>query len=264
MARQRIWEVDIDIIGAITIREDISFTQEKGFDSEQFYSNISLKDEQFGISCTLTANAENIDIAKTVAFVYLGRMIDVLILDNDLPLVLQEHDSHISRNTKATARRQFIKSEFEDAFKIARKLEQENRVLLKAIGWYAKGKTSNNTMDSFLSFWNVIEIVGKQYHTENERTKLGVKNKVYQCFLEHFGTEEHWGVLPEWIDDMYDKRSSIAHGGEEATSEAINKIAELIPSLENISRNIILKVLDKQYPQDIWKIIARERWRDFF
>lgn len=263
MSRRRIWEVDIDIIGPIMITENISFKQEKGYDEEQFYSDITLRNEIFGVSATLTAYAETIDIAKTVAFVYLGRMIDVLNLDNDLAIVLQEHGNHIASKIQPVARRRFKKDELELAFKVARKLELEQRVLLKAIGWYSKGKISINTMDSFLSYWNVIEIVGKEYHTETERT-TGVINMVYQCFLDYFGTEDKWKLPERWINKMHDKRSSIAHGGEEATSEAINDIAVLIPLLSQTARRIILAVIDSKYPEDIWTIVQDECLMDFF
>lgn len=63
---------------------------------------------------------------------------------------------------------------------------------------------------------------------------------------------------------MHDKRSSIAHGGEEATSEAINDIAVLIPLLSQTARRIILSVIDKHYPEDIWSIVESEKWMDFF
>lgn len=264
MSRRKIWEVDIDIIGPISIKESIAFKQEKGYDADQFYSDISLHNESFGISATLTAYADTIDIAKTVAFVYLGRMIDVLVLDNDLPLILQEHGNHFIPHAQVTARRQFNKEELELAFKVARKLEMEQRVLLKAIGWYSKGKTSNNALDSFLSYWNVIEIVGKEYHTENEKTKRGVKNKIFQCFLEYFGPQEKWGVPDGWIDEMHEKRSSIAHGGEEATSAAIHEVSTLIPLLAQTAKRIVIAIIEKKYPEGIWNIVDRERWMDFF
>jgi hypothetical protein len=90
MPRRRVWEVDIEIVGPITISTDISFRQEKGFDQDQFYSNVILHREK-----------------------------------------------------------------------------------LKAMGWYAKGRISNNTLDAFLAYWNAIEIAGTQYHTTTERTSGG-------------------------------------------------------------------------------------------
>lgn len=72
MPRRKIWEVDIDINGPIAISRDISFKQEKGFDQDQFYSNIKLKNSQTGITSSVTAYAERSEIAKTVAFVFFG------------------------------------------------------------------------------------------------------------------------------------------------------------------------------------------------
>lgn len=46
MPRRRVWEVDIEIVGPITISTDISFRQEKGFDQDQFYSNVILHREK--------------------------------------------------------------------------------------------------------------------------------------------------------------------------------------------------------------------------
>ncbi len=63
---------------------------------------------------------------------------------------------------------------------------------------------------------------------------------------------------------MHDKRSSIAHGGEEATSEAINKSAVLIPLLSQTARKIITKIIDSKYLEDIWSIVERERWMELF
>ncbi|MDK2813836.1 MAG: hypothetical protein PWQ08_1091 [Clostridiales bacterium] len=264
MARRKIWEVDIDIIGPISIEEDISFEQEKGYDEEKFYSHISLRDESFGISATLTAYADSIEFAKTVAFVYLGKMLDVLIIDNDLPLMLQEHENQLISKRKFNERRQFKKDELIMAFKVARKLEKEQKVLLKAIGWYSKGKISNNTLDSFLSYWNAIEIVGKEYHTENEKTRKGTRNKIHQCFLEYFGTEDKWELPDDWLKKMYKMRSKIAHGEEEATSQAINDVAKLIPLLAQTARKIIMSIIDTKYPEDIWNLAKQEHWMDLF
>ena len=48
MARRKIWEVDIDIIGPISIEEDISFEQEKGYDEEKFYNEFGIHFDDLG------------------------------------------------------------------------------------------------------------------------------------------------------------------------------------------------------------------------
>lgn len=258
---RKVWEVDIDIIGPISISGNINFKQEKGFDQNQFYSDIKLSDSRIGICSTVTAYADNSDIAKTVAFVFFGRMVDVLALDNDIPLILLEHDRITNHITKATTRRTLEKEDFIVAFNVARRLEIEQPRLLKAIGWYSKGKTSNNTLDRFLAYWNAIEITAKKYHTQTERTSKGTKNMVYQCFLEYFGEADAWGLPDKWIDDMHDKRSRIAHGAEETTVEAINIVSELIPTLETISRKLIYAVLNSQYDLSVFE---EESWQARF
>ena len=37
MPIRKIWEVEIDVVGPITIESQISFRQKKGFDEDQFY-----------------------------------------------------------------------------------------------------------------------------------------------------------------------------------------------------------------------------------
>ena len=52
MNRRKIWEVDIDIIGPISIADNISFKQVKGFDEDQFYSNVVLQKEKYSLQGT--------------------------------------------------------------------------------------------------------------------------------------------------------------------------------------------------------------------
>lgn len=184
-------------------------------------------------------------------------MVDILIIDNDIPLILQNHENGLSHIKKISTRRTLEKEEFIAAFNVARRLEREHPILLKAIGWYSKGKVSNNTLDSFLAYWNAIEITATQYHTQTERTRNGAINKVYQCFLDYFGDENLWDVHGRWINEMHEKRSRIAHGAEETTVEAINDVSNLIPKLASVSRKLIYAVLGSNYDQNIFE---QESW----
>lgn len=247
MSNRKIWEVDFDVVGPVSIINQINFRQEKGFDQHQFYSDIRLIKSSYGIRATITAYADNINIAETVAYVYFGRMRDVLSLENDIPILLYKHEGAFNNQRNFVSRRLLNKSDIVTAFKMARRFEIEQPKLLRSIGWYSKGKISQNTFDKFLAFWNVIEILGKQFHTETERTASGVKNKIYQCFTDYFGEIEGWDLPERWIDEMYDKRNEIVHGGEDTTIEAINAISDLIPLLEQTSKNLIDKIIDAHY-----------------
>lgn len=257
----RVWEVDIFLVGPISIARSINFKQKKGFSQDQFYSNISLASESYGIKATVTAFADTDVKARIAAFVFFGQMVDVLIYDNEIPLIMQNKDLAMRSGSQFTTRRTVNEENFIAAFRVARSLEKEHPRLLRAIGWYAKGKVSNNTLDAFLSFWNVLEIVGVTYHTPNERTELGVINKVYQCFLENFGDEKEWLVDNQWINRMHEKRSSIAHGGENTTAEAIHEISVLIPELDSVGKRLIEAVIHKKYGHDI---LQHEYWMAHF
>lgn len=247
MNNRKIWEVDFDVVGPISIINDMNFRQEKGFDQHQFYSDIKLRKSSYGIRATITAYADNLDTAETVAYVYFGRMRDVLSLENDIPILLNKHEGLINNPRNFVSRRLLNKSDIITAFEMARKFEIEQPKLLRSIGWYAKGKLSQNTFDKFLAYWNVIEILGTQFHTETERTRIGVKNKIYQCFIDYFGGIEDWDLPDKWIDDMYERRNGIVHGGEDTTIEAINAISDLVPLLEKTSKSIIDKIIDVHY-----------------
>lgn len=248
---RKIWEVDFDLIGPISIANPISFRQEKGFSQHQFYSDINLIKRPYGLAATITAYADNINIAETVANVYFGRMRDVLSLENDIPIQLHKHEGSFINQKDFVNRRLLSKSDIISAFKMARKFEIEHPILLRAIGWYSKGKISLNTFDQFLAYWTVIEILSKKYHTPTERTKSNtdekIKNKIYQCFIDFFGEIENWELPNKWIDDMYEKRNKIVHGEEDTTLESIVAISELIPLLMQISKKLIDCIIDSKY-----------------
>lgn len=118
--------------------------------------------------------------------VYFGKMVDVLSFINDIPIELTEFDESTKYSASMNGRRIFRKDGFKSAFNLSRSLEIEQPKILRAIGWYSKGKITQNKFDQFLAYRNVLEIVGKEYHISNEYTIKGVK--IYQCFLEQIGS----------------------------------------------------------------------------
>lgn len=247
MCDRKIWEVDFYLVGPISIASEITFRQEKGFDQHQFYSDIRLKKSTYGIEATITAYADNINIAETVAYVYFGRMRDILALENDIPIQLYKHEGAFTNEGSFVSRRLLSKSDIISAFKMARRFELEQSKLLRAIGWYSKGKISQNTFDKFLAYWNVIEILGKEFHTPTDRTQNGVKNQIYQCFFDFLGSIDNWGLPDGWIDNMYVKRNEIVHGGEDTTLEAINIVSELVPMLEKTAKSLTDQIINSRY-----------------
>ena len=244
---RKIWEIDFDVIGPISIEKNFNFKYEKGFDLQQFYSDIKITKSTLGFKATITAYADTIDIAEIVANVYFGRMRDMLSVNNDIPIQLHKNEGRFNTTKSFRNRRKLTESDIISAFKMARIFESNEPKLLRAMGWYSKGKLTSNTFDQLFSFWNVIEILGSEYHEPNDRTSKGIKNKIYECFIKYFGPIETWKLPDKWIDTMHDKRSQIVHGGEDTTLESINETAKMIPLLEKTSKDLIDKIIDRHY-----------------
>lgn len=176
-------------------------------------------------------------------------MIDVLSYQLDLPLMLTRSDMKETITTKFNTRRIIDKNEVREAFNISRILELEEPNLLRALGWLTKGKVTQNNLDRFLAYWNVIEILGTCYFTETVRTSGDnrTKNKIYQCFIDYFGKAiNKWGIPDRWIDEMYTKRNVIVHGAQEVNLESIIEISNLLPLLEKMSNELISEILERK------------------
>ncbi len=247
MNHRTVWEIDFEMIGPITIERQVSFQQEKGFDINQFYSDITLSKSPYGINATITAYADNAEDAERVAFVYFGRMRDVLSLNSNIPIQLNIGHGNPTRRNPNIRRRVIQYAEIKLAFNMARTFEQQYQKILRAISWYSKGKISHNTLDQFLAYWSVIEILANNYHQPTERTKLGIINTTYQCFIEYFGEKDRWGLPKKWIDKIYEERNRIVHGAEDFTIETIIKYADEIPLLEDTARRLINAIIQAHY-----------------
>lgn len=242
-----VWEVDFNVVGPIKLSNNIRFRQEKGFDQQQFYSDIYLEPKRAGFSATITAYADSIDTAETVAYVYFGKMRDVLSMTNDIPIQLSGNEGFLNMNQSFKSRRILEKKDIIIAFKKARNFEIDHPKLLRAISWYSKGKLSFNTFDKFIAYWNVIEILSKEYHTPTNRTTRGIKNQIYQCFLDYFGDTPSWGIEENWLDEIYQKRNDIYHGGQDITLEEIKETSRVIPLLEKVSKRLIDRIIEDKY-----------------
>lgn len=228
---RRTWKIDFELVGPISIARIPSFRQQKGFSVQQFYSDISITSASYGLKVTVTAYADNIYDAEIAAHIYLGRMRDVLTTLIDLPIQINTHESTFSPKTRFTSRILLEESDFKSAFNKARFYEQHHPKLLQAIGWYSKAKLSTNAYDQFFAYWTAVETLGKAYHTETERTNRGTVNKIYQSFLECFGSESEWPVESDWINIFHELRNRLYHGGTGTTLEEILEISSRIPSL---------------------------------
>ncbi len=184
-------------------------------------------------------------------------MTDVLSYENDIPIYLSNNNENVRNSSRYYNRRLLKKDDFKRAFNVSRRLEIDHPKILRAIGWYSKGNISQNTFDQFLAYWNVIEIIGKNYFTDTTRTNHGVKNMIYQCFIDRFGEVNSWGLPENWIDNMYEVRNQIVHGGADTTVESISDISMHIPLLRRWSKKLLDKLLlefykDHDFSMSFW------------
>jgi len=245
-----VWEVELKVTGPIKVRNKVTFRTEKGFTMLPFYSDISIKNTNNGVGATVTAFADSKDLAYSAAYVFFGQMIDVLSFKINEPLYLHYYENNFAVNQKYEVKRLLSKQDFEDSFQEARDLLLHNQYLLKAYGWYRKGLTTENPFDQLLAFWNVIEIIAPKYHNETTRSRRGIINKIWQCFLDLWGEENDWPVIgrkENWINSVCEIRNHISHGVKEINLENILEVIIYVEDLKKLTFILLTKVNNLHY-----------------
>lgn len=248
--KRTVWEVHLDINGPVKIERSFNLIQKKGVDLDQFYSNISIRNSNNGFNAFVTAYAPNAILAYKAAFIYFGKMIDVLSFNMNLPLYQQYHHKHKSIDPEIYKVKKILrKYDFQKSFDESRQIELQSNgyTLLKALSWFRKARLTEDAMDQFVAYWNVIEILGTVFHTKTDRTKKGVINKIYQCFSDYFGEPKHWKFDEDWINKMHEIRSSLVHGGEFIDIEAIDRISTQLETLDITAYNIMKIIKYKNF-----------------
>lgn len=243
-----VWEVKLEVGGAIKVVRDFDMWQAKGFDpSDQFYSDILIKNSCCGLTASITAYAPTSEIAYKAALYFFGNMIDILCFKIDLPLYLYYYHVTNRGNEEYTAKRILDKQLFKDSFRLAREYSTDDRksVVLRALGWYRKGLMSSDPIEKFLSLWNVIESLGAKFHTKTDRTNSGAINQIYQCFLDYIGQQETWDLPERWINSMHELRSQLAHGGKTIDIHTIEEVSEYNITLKNQANLLLHKICDR-------------------
>ena len=233
------WEVDLNVYAPITVKGSVHLREPKGFSlSNPFQSEVRIKATSVGVQVTATAYASNVQNALKVTQVFIGYMLDTLTLTIDLPLFLSYTPAKINRGENFSERRIITEQEWHDAFQEARLLSIAKPSFLRALGWYRKGLYTEDILDSFLAYWNAIEIVASKYHPDNEEAKNGSKSQVWECFKLIWGECEQWPTIPgqtDWIDHNYASRIAVAHGTQPISIESFENIIHKIPVIRLIA-----------------------------
>lgn len=233
------WEVDLNVNGPLTVRGVIRLREPKGFSlPNPFQSDVHIKPANTGVQITATAYASNIENARKVTLVFIGVMLDALTLRLDLPLYLSYAPTQGVHRNIYSEKRVLVEQDWHDAFYEARLLSLAEPTFLRALGWYRKGLCTDDALDSFLAYWNAIEIVAGKYHPDNEEARRGSKSQIWECFKQVWGECDHWPVIPgqgQWIDDNYNNRIAIAHGTQAINLDFIEQTILRLPIIREVS-----------------------------
>jgi hypothetical protein len=234
----RIYEVQFFIEGPIKFERNLRFQATKELDlGRVFASEINIRTMPRANVIYATVQTDDIERAEKVAALFIGKMLDVLsvITNCKLEISLFEH-----RNNNYYITTKVNIDEIQRAFELARELNlhAERSKMLRAYSWYRKGLNSENTLDKFLAFWNSISVVSDAFCADNDRTRNGIINRVWDCFIQVWGECINWPYIngnQNWVNEHNAIRNQIAHGGVTIDIEYVNNILDKIKILEKVN-----------------------------
>ncbi len=240
-----LWNCQLLVEGPISVGETISFRSRK--DAEHLtplMSNISIKNAPNGALLRVNSYAFEQKYAIEAALIFSGYALDILSTKTRCPLTVRFLEERPSRRSpELTISRTISQEEWMFAFRESRLLMFTQPTFLRALGWFRKGLVSIDPMDKFLAYWNSIEVIAGKYHTRNERTSNGIKNQIWQCFLDLWGENDHWKIISgdeNWIDYNYNTRKDVAHGLINVDVASMESIAAKISVIEDLAHEFII------------------------
>jgi hypothetical protein len=121
--------------------------------------------------------------------------------------------------------------------------------LVRSISWYRRGLSSTDPLFSFLGLWNSIEIASSKFCEKNEKTSNGVKNQIYQAFLDYLPkhspsvfTDEN--EMDLWINENYQMRLDIAHGLASSDLKIFERNESLLPKIRRVATIFLRHISD--------------------
>lgn len=244
----RIYDVELLASGQVTIRRPINFNTDKELDfGNVFRSDISIRKHTQGFLISSTVYTADQDRAYKVALLFVGKMLDILSIKTKtaLNVSLNEYRQLSDRNTVRTV---IDEDEFRFCFDLARQLNLNENKLLRAFSWYRKGLYTEDPFDKFLAFWNSISVVADGYCNDNERTRQGIINKIWDCFVTLWGNCENWKYIngnDRWINDNNDIRNKIAHGGVTVDIQYVENVISQLTIVQNVAYKFLTQWADR-------------------
>ena len=113
---------------------------------------------------------------------------------------------------------------------------------------------TEDPFDRYLAFWNSIEVVAGKYHVKNEKTDLGSKNQIWDCFERLWGPCGQWPTMADqssWIADHYKMRKDIAHGVAAVTAREVEAVLREIEPVKEVAHRFLAGWREEQLHPNI-------------
>ena len=234
----RIYNVELLVSGAVIIRRHINFEADKELDlGSVFRSDISIKKHPQGFLISSTVNTADQDRAYKVALLFIGKMLDILAIKTKTSLNVSFNE-YRQLSDRSVVRAIIEEDEFRFCFHLARQLNLNENKLLRAFSWYRKGLYTEDPFDKFLAFWNSISVVAEGYCNDNERTRQGIINKIWDCFVTLWGDCPNWEYIhgnTRWVNDNNEIRNKIAHGGVTVDIQYVENVISQLETIQNVA-----------------------------
>ena len=167
----------------------------------------------------------------------MGQALDYLCLSINLPLYVSLSGTQF-RPINDNVKRILRTNDWENCFQQSRRIGLERRTFSRSISWFRKAMVSEDSIDSFLSYWSSIESLGSRFGRENQRNQNGVINKICDCFDQLWNSCDLWKVIPNHaneLNEFHDLRNGIAHGFISVDIDTLKRITHKLPIIKSLA-----------------------------
>lgn len=234
-----LWQIKLDIEGLLRL------------DRTYLIKDVTLKNKGSNkLQAVIDVEADNPSVASDVAIRKVNDVLDTLSLMTDSSLIIagekQVHqlDSNIhisSLSASYSVSRIINNEEIQNAEEILNNISGEEITFLRAVGWYRKGLNGIDAFDTFLAFWNSIEIITQKFGPSGPEIN-GSKDKMIQMLNNRLG-----GNYSDFVREFYEYRNNIAHGAKPVILEQIRLVSSKIPKLKEVANKFLLDYAKSNY-----------------
>lgn len=234
-----LWQIKLDIEGLLRL------------DRTYLIKDVTLKNKGSNkLQAVIDVEGDNSSIASDVAIRKVNDVLDTLSLMTNISLIIAgEKQIHqlgsnvhiLSLPASYSISRISNNEEIQNAEEILNNVSNEETTFLRAVGWYRKGLNGIDAFDTFLAFWNSIEIITEKFGPSGPEIN-GSKDKMIKMLNTHLG-----GNYSDFVRESYEYRKNIAHGAKPVILEQIILVSSKIPKLKEVANKFLLDYAKRNY-----------------